>query len=98
MPFSRREFIQSASSGIALTWSGLSITAGIAGAAKAWAGMPAGDSQDRPGSVPPRRFLYGTQFYRPPSPERALRREMIKTIAEEDKFNLIRIWPNWDYV
>ena len=27
-----------------------------------------------------------------------MRRDMIKTIAEEYKFNLIRIWPNWDYV
>jgi beta-galactosidase len=44
------------------------------------------------------RFLYGTQFYRPPNPPRAMRREMIRTIAEEYKFNIIRIWPNWDYV
>jgi len=43
-------------------------------------------------------FLYGSQFYRPPSPPRAQRRAMIRTIAEEYKFNIIRIWPNWDYV
>jgi beta-galactosidase len=44
------------------------------------------------------KFLYGSQFYRPPNPPRARRREMIRTIAEEYKFNTIRLWPNWDYV
>ncbi len=56
------------------------------------------DSVTKPVDARSQPFLYGTQFYRPPSPPRAMRRELLKTIAEEYKFNTIRIWPNWDYV
>jgi beta-galactosidase len=80
-------------------------TAGVGvalGGMKIKAGTMDGNSPQALGAstvqVPLDQFLYGSQFYRPPNPPRARRREMIRTIAEEYKFNLIRIWPNWDYV
>jgi len=88
MPASRRRFIQSAAAGVSLAWSGLRIFAGPGKAAGAASSPPTRTMQ----------FFYGTQFFRPPNPPRAMRREMLKTIAEEYKFNIIRIWPNWDYV
>jgi beta-galactosidase len=98
MSSSRRKFIKSAASGVTLAWSSLHVTAGRGGAAEAPPRMSMADPETPPVAVPQRHFLYGTQFFRPPSPPRAMRRDMIKTIAEEYKFNLIRIWPNWDYV
>ena len=93
MRSSRRKFIQSAAAGVGLAWNGIKITAGP--------DCPT----PSPGQASPRcdparldQFLYGSQFYRPPNPPRALRRDMIRTIVEEYKFNVIRIWPNWDYV
>ena len=90
---SRRKFIQTATAGVSLAWTGMRITAGPS----AGAGFPAAPAPDS-NPVPNDRFLYGSQFYRPPNPPRAMRRGMIRTIAEDYKFNLIRIWPNWDYV
>jgi len=105
MQFSRRNFIKTTSSTLALSWSSLSILASLGGSGEAHAegaqaqgAHPGGltDSSQALSDATP--FIYGTQFYRPPSPPRAMRRDMIKTIANEYKFNLIRIWPNWDYV
>jgi beta-galactosidase len=98
MSSSRRKFIRNAASGVTLAWSSLHVVAGRGGAAQAKPGLPMADPQIRPVAVPARQFLYGTQFFRPPSPPLAMRRGLIKTIAEEYKFKVIRIWPNWDYV
>ena len=98
MPVSRRNFIKNATSGVALAWASLSITAGTAGAAELAALLSPAEGQNAGAGFAPKRFQYGTQFYRPPSPPREKRREMIQALAEQHKFNLIRIWPNWDYV
>jgi beta-galactosidase len=90
MPASRREFVQQVAAGMSLAWGGLRI---FAGPARALTATPWGEAV-----ALAKQFLYGTQFFRPPNPPRALRREMLKTIAQEYKFNIIRIWPNWDYV
>ncbi len=42
-------------------------------------------------------FVYGSAFYRPPNPPRELRRRMLSDIAEKYKFNIVRIYPGWDY-
>ncbi len=81
--FSRRQFLQTASS-VSLAWGGLRILAGPA----AFPLSPASKE---------RGFLYGTAFYRPPNPPRQQRREMLKAIAQEYGFNIIRIYPGWDY-
>jgi len=88
MSSSRRNFLRNTAAGIALNWAGMRIIAGLQSAVGA---PPPG-----PASAP--QFLYGSQFFRPPNPPRALRREMLRTIAQEYGFNIIRIWPNWDYV
>ncbi len=81
--FSRRQFLQT-SAGISLSWSGLRILAG-----------PTSPSAS---SAPPKKqFIYGTAFYRPPNPPHAQRREMLQTIAKDYGFNIIRIYPGWDY-
>jgi beta-galactosidase len=90
MSASRREFIQQVGVGISLAWGGLRI---FAGPGRVLDPTPPGEAVARA-----KQFLYGTQFFRPPNPPRALRREMLKTVAQEYGFNIIRIWPNWDYV
>jgi len=87
---SRREFLKSTAAGVSLAWGRLRIFAGPGSVNLA---LTADSSL-----APANEFLYGTQFFRPPNPPRALRREMLKTLAQEYKFNIIRIWPNWDYV
>jgi len=94
---SRRNFIKN-SSGAAIAWGALSITAGHAGAAELARLLAAGEGQSAGAGYTPSRFIYGTQFYRPPSPPREMRKQMVESLALEDKFNLIRIWPNWDWV
>ena len=42
-------------------------------------------------------FIYGAQVYRPPNPPRAMRREVLRTIAKEHQFGIIRCFPTWDY-
>jgi beta-galactosidase GanA len=98
LSISRRSFIKNASSGVAVAWAGLSITAGNAGAAELAKLLEPAEAQSAGAGYKPSRFIYGTQFYRPPSPPREMRRAMVKALVEEHKFNLIRIWPNWDYV
>ena len=98
MSSSRRKFIRNAASGVTLAWGSLQLAVGTGGAAEAKPGAPTVDPQTPLVAVPARHFLYGTQFFRPPSPPRAMRREMLENIAEELKFNLIRLWPNWDFV
>jgi beta-galactosidase GanA len=88
---SRRTFIRTASGLIAANWGGLRILAGPASAL-----AQAADSQR---SIPmPEEFIYGAEFFRPPNPPRALRHEMLKAIANEYKFNIIRIYCSWVYL
>lgn len=42
-------------------------------------------------------FVYGTQFYRPPSPPREERRQALEQIAHVLKFNTIKIWVMWNW-
>ncbi len=87
---SRREFLQTTAGGVAATWGGLRI----------FAGTPA-HAQSEAQSHPPRKqdfFVYGSAFYRPPNPPPSQRRAMLKTIAQEYKFNTIRIYSAWPYL
>lgn len=81
--FSRREFVQT---GTALGWT--------------WGGMRLYSGPSPQGISPPPEsdsFVYGSAFYRPPNPPREMRRQMLNEIAKEHKFNIIRIYPGWDY-
>ena len=50
-------------------------------------------------SIPePQEFIYGAEFFRPTNPPRALRHDMLKAIANEYKFNIIRIYCSWVYL
>src|SRR5580692_11839209 len=87
---SRREFLYTAGGGIAAVWGGLRISAG----------PPAfGQAPPPSGSIPQQQFfVYGSAFYRPPNPPASERRAMLKAIAEEYKFNTIRIYSSWVYL
>ena len=88
---SRRTFLQSATSVIALNWGGLRI---LAGSPEALAQEAAG-----PRPIPqPENFIYGAEFFRPPNPPRPLRHSMLESIANEYKFNIIRIYCSWVYL
>lgn len=91
MAFSRRNFIRTAA-GASLAWGGLRIFAG-----EPVPGEPGGGQETGQGSAPAGEFIYGTQFYRPPNPPRAERRRMLKDVAQKYGFNIIRIYPMWDY-
>jgi beta-galactosidase len=89
--FSRRNFIRTATGLIAANWGGLRILAGPA--------MALAESSDASRPIPiPEEFIYGAEFFRPPNPPRALRHEMLKAIANEHKFNIIRIYCSWVYL
>jgi beta-galactosidase GanA len=88
---SRRNFIRTTTGTIAANWGGLRI---LAGPASAMAQSSHGSD-----SVPvPQEFIYGAEFFRPTNPPRALRHEMLKAIANEYKFNTIRIYCSWVYL
>ncbi len=82
-PLPRREFLQMGGAALSLTWGGMKLHAG-----PAIEGAP---------SVTPNEFVYGSAFYRPPNPPREMRRDMLKAIAQQYKFNIIRIYPGWDF-
>src|ERR1019366_7761691 len=87
-PFSRRRFLGTAAGSITVTFGGLRILA------------TRGNSFDQTGMpepAPERKFLLGTQFFRPPNPPRAQRPEMLRALAQDYGFNLVRLWPNWNY-
>jgi beta-galactosidase len=88
---SRRTFIQTATGMIVANWGGLQIVAGPPTALARFSEVP------RPTPVP-QEFIYGTEFFRPPNPPRALRHEMLKAIANEYNFNIIRIYCSWVYL
>jgi beta-galactosidase len=96
---SRRKFLRNATAGVSLAWEGMRLWA-EPGALPLKHNLSSGLAARWTGSDPfsEKRFLYGTQFFRPPNPPRAERRQMLRTIAQEYKFNIVRIWPNWDYV
>jgi beta-galactosidase len=85
---SRRSFLKRASAGMGLAWGGVRIFSESA------APLTHTSNSVLP---PPSEFLYGTQFYRPPNPPRSERRELLRTIAKEYHFNIIRVYPTWDY-
>jgi beta-galactosidase len=87
---SRRRFVQTAAGLIVANWEGMKLVAG--------------PESILPSSVELRpvrsemEFIYGTEFFRPPNPPRAQRREMLEAIANEYKFNTIRIYCSWVYL
>ena len=91
MPASRRTFLKT--TGVAtlqLAWGGLRL----------FAGPPNSAAQQQPTSIPAAQqseFIYGAHVYRPPNPPRAMRREVLRTIAEDHHFNIVRCFPTWDY-
>src|ERR1035438_4403182 len=87
---SRREFLQTTAGGVAATWGGLRIFAGTHAFAQS-------GTQSRP-ALKQDFFVYGSAFYRPPNPPPSQRREMLKTIAQEYKFNTSRIYSAWPYL
>jgi len=87
MRSSRREFFNSAAGAVSAWWGGLRVFAGPGG-------RPFGSGQAGPAS---QGFIYGTAFYRPPNPPASARREMLKAIARQYQFNIIRVYPAWAY-
>ncbi len=84
MSSSRRDFLRAATGAVSFSWGGIRILAGQATAQSAGKGL------NQP-------FIYGSAFYRPPNPPASMRREMLKTLAQQYKFNIIRIYPAWTY-
>lgn len=84
----RRKFVQGAAAGVGLTLGGARIFAEPS--------LPQHDAAAT--NNPAKNFVYGTHFYHPesgPRPEQF--RSMIDTIANKYQFNIIRIYPPWDY-
>ena len=86
MHTSRRAFLQSTAPALALTWGGLRLYAGSAQG-----------SADLVRQVPEHEFISGSLVYRPPNPPRDQRREVLRTLSQEHHFNLVRVFPTWDY-
>ena len=82
MNHSRRTFLRSSAAGLSFAWGGMTLV------------MPSTATAKTPGAG---EFIYGTHVYRPPNPPRSMRREVLRTIAQEHKFGLIRCFPTWDY-
>src|ERR1019366_10141213 len=89
MESSRRKFLRASAGGISASWAGLRIFAGPGATS-----LASVTDEGSPASQP---FVYGTAFYRPPNPPASLRRQMLKAIAQEYKFNTIRIYSSWVY-
>src|SRR5215469_6489477 len=86
---SRRNFFHSATGAVSLAWGGIRILAGQTR-------VPTAEKEIQL-PRPTQPFIYGSAFYRPPNPPASMRRAMLKTTAEEYKFNIIRIYPAWAY-
>ena len=90
MSSTRRSFLSSTVGGSLLTWGGLRI-------------LPADRTSSAVTSNPdatvqrPDQFIYGSAFFRPPNPPPEQRREMLRAIAQEHHFNIIRIYLAWVY-
>ena len=89
MASSRRQFLRAATGTVGLSWGGMRLLAG----------PTAAQSSEQSGQLPrlSQPFIYGSAFYRPPNPPASVRREMLKTFAQEYKFNIIRIYSSWVY-
>ena len=89
MASSRRQFLCTAAGTIGVSWGGMRILAG----------QTTAPSAEKAGQLPrlTQPFIYGSAFYRPPNPPASMRREMLKTFAQEYKFNIIRIYSPWAY-
>ncbi len=87
--FSRRDFMRTASGAVSLSWGGIRLLAG----------QTAAQTAERASQFPrlTQPFIYGSAFYRPPNPPVSMRRQMLKTFAQEYKFNIIRIYSPWVY-
>jgi len=87
--WSRRDFLRDATAGVSLAWGGLRMYAGpLTSPPESRSSQPA--SREK-------QFVYGAHLYRPPNPPPQQRREMLKAIAQEYKFNIIRIYSPWVY-
>ena len=84
VPFSRQDFLCSTTNGVCLAWGGLRVLGSSS--------LSTNLVQGSPEILAGKKFIYGAAFFRPPNPPRAQRREMLKTIAQEYKFNIIRIY------
>src|SRR5664279_5177580 len=76
---SRRNFLCAATATVSLSWGGMRILAAQTEAPSAEIGDPL--------PLPTQPFIYGSAFYRPPNPPASMRRAMLKTLAQEYKFN-----------
>src|SRR6266568_7407324 len=87
---SRRNFLRSATGTVSLSCGGIRILAGPTTA----------QSAEKESQIPrlTQPFVYGSAFFRPPNPPISMRREMLKAIAQEYKFNIIRIYCSWVYL
>ena len=82
----RRKFLQGTATGLSLTWGGAHVIA------------ERSDPLREGPSPQPAHFVYGMHFYHPQSGPRPDQfRAMIDTIANKYQFNIIRIYPTWDY-
>ena len=90
--YSRREFVQTTAGGIAASWGGLRILAGPQAFAQPLEPASSAEAAEQ------KFFVYGSEFFRPPNPPISMRREMLKAIAHEYKFNIIRIYCSWVYL
>ena len=90
--YSRREFVQTTAGGIAASWGGLRILAGPQAFAQPLESARPAEAAEQ------KFFVYGSEFFRPPNPPISMRREMLKAIAHEYKFNIIRIYCSWVYL
>ena len=87
---SRRRFIQTTTGVIVANWGGVKLVAG--------SGSMLFSSDGASPMPSATEFIYGTEFFRPPNPPRAQRREMLEEIANKYKFNTIRIYCSWVYL
>jgi beta-galactosidase GanA len=87
---SRRRFIQTATGVVVATWGGLKVVAGQESALSSLDG-----ARPVPSAT---EFIYGAEFFRPSNPPRAQRHQMLEAIANEYKFNIIRIYCSWVYL
>jgi beta-galactosidase len=87
---SRRRFIQTAAGVVVANSGGVKIVTSSASALSSLDGSRSALSRTE--------FIYGTEFFRPPNPPRAERHKMLQAIANEYKFNIIRIYCSWVYM
>jgi beta-galactosidase GanA len=90
MSSTRRSFLSSTVGGSLLTWGGLRISPAHQTSSALTSNFDATVQR-------PDQFIYGSAFFRPPNPPPEQRREMLRAIAEDYHFNIIRIYLAWVY-